>query len=116
MNDPKVTPDHPLQPVPEYKFSVLLAARGNPDYRQDPNRPPHGVYADTVVGRETAEEAHHLVARFISGFDLGSGNWVGGDLWEDDEHAGCFAYNGRFVSGEYGPLLHNNSLCTEKRA
>lgn len=92
---------------------LLLAARGNPDHRQDPGRPPYGVPVDSLVqiGADQAlVTASEAVRQFCDRHELGGGNWVGGDVWKDGEHMGRVAYNGRFFPGEMGPLVRDGEF------
>lgn len=61
-------------------MKVLLASVGNPDFRQDPDKPLYGCEKDKTVEVATFKEASEVCAKFISDNDLGSGNWSGGEI------------------------------------
>lgn len=78
------------------KYSVKLCNVGNPDYRQDSRRPlPETTCGWAKVG--TLEEAAKLCRLYISFYDLGGGNWNGGELTETQSGLviGRVMYNGR---------------------
>lgn len=79
---------------------VLLATRGNPDYGQDPARPPVGMPPDRFLTAVSLEEAKEIVAKYISDNDVGGGQWVGGDVWQGGRRLGGIAYNGRFFDAD----------------
>ena len=102
-------------------WQLLLAARGNPDYGQDPNRPPFGVPDEYLVQREV-QASPEAVARsfavqvraFCERYGLGDGNWVGGDIWKDGQHLGRISFNGRFFAGEQAPLVRDGEFAYGK--
>lgn len=78
------------------KFSVRLSNVGNPDFRQDSRRP----LPDTTCGLahvNTLKEAVELCLLYISFYDLGSGNWSGGEIVRNSNGLviGHVSYNGR---------------------
>lgn len=89
------------------KFAVRLQSRGNPDHGQDPERDVWGV-PDVEAHVEDLREARALCEAFIAYFDLGGGNWTGGQVVRvaDGLVLGKFSYNGRFwsVNGKEMPL------------
>jgi len=79
------------------RFTVKLSSVGNPDYGQDPFRSMPGVpYCWAHV--DSVEEAAKLVRHYIEFFDLGGGNWSGGEIVRqaDGLVVGNVSYNGRF--------------------
>lgn len=63
------------------KYQVQLSNVGNPDHRQDPSRP----LPETTCGWarvNTFQEAAALCQLYITFYDLGGGNWSGGDITE----------------------------------
>ena len=77
-------------------FTVKLQSRGNPDFRQDPYRSVYGV-PDVEAHVQTLKEARDLCRAYISYFDLGGGNWTGGQIVRvsDGLVIGHVSYNGR---------------------
>lgn len=77
------------------KFIVKLSNVGNPDYRQDCTKP----LPDTTCGLakvESLKEAVELCRLYIRFYDLGGGNWNGGQIVRDDGLViGRVSYNGR---------------------
>lgn len=87
-------------------YKVLLSACGNIDHNENPNDsivnkrnvPSKEVQAATLDGCKTA------VLEYIDYYDLGAGNWTGGQTYKNDEYIGRFSYNGRFwgADTDYG--------------
>jgi hypothetical protein len=75
-------------------FTVTLSSVGNPDYGQDPNRSLPGVKNARVAVR-SKQAASDLCKKFIEANQLGSGNWSGGDIFDDGNLVARVSYNGR---------------------
>ena len=75
---------------------VLLAARGNPDFSEDPSRTPWGMPPDRVVMVSGMDGARCAVRNFIDHNGVGGGQWVGGDVWQGGKRLGGIAYNGSY--------------------
>lgn len=89
-----------LKPTNKH-FIVVLKSRGNPDFRQDPNRSVPGVPTKRVKAK-TLQEASDLVRAYIQENDLGGGNWVGGQVLDGPEQVAQISYNGRaWKPGKY---------------
>ena len=84
---------------------VFLANRGNPDFRQDENKPVPYTESDYFAEVEDREGARDAVMAYITENELGGGNWIGGHYFEDGIMVGCFTYNARYV--DEGPLFNN---------
>ena len=82
-------------------MKVILSSVGNPDFRQDPNKPLFGCEPNKVVKVKTFKEASEVCVKFIIDNDLGSGNWSGGSIYN---HRGkiiaIVSYNGRVWKGD----------------
>lgn len=77
-------------------MKVKLASVGNPDFRQDPDKPLFGCEPNKMVKVKTFKEASEACVRFIEENDLGSGNWAGGEIYDDKgKLIGYVSYNGR---------------------
>lgn len=75
---------------------VRLAAVGNPDRGQDPDSPLFGVGNIDRHAVSSLREASRACSEYISANNLGSGNWDGGDVFDDDGRAVArVSYNGR---------------------
>lgn len=81
-------------------FRVLLATRGNPDYGQDPTQPPWGMAPDRFASVDSLEEAKRVVAQFLRSYDVGGGQWVGGDVWCSGRRLGRIAFNGNYFEAD----------------
>lgn len=83
-------------------YTVVLRSCGNIDHGQNPYEtmsPTRGYQANTI------EECQQAVRDYIEKWDLGGGNWVGGNVYNDsNEYVGNISYNGRFwdKDTEYG--------------
>ncbi len=76
------------------KLTVVLKSVGNPDFRQDPARPLPGVPRKTV-DVTSMREAAAACQNYITEYDLGGGNWAGGEIFENEEVVAIVSYNGR---------------------
>lgn len=74
-------------------YSVILSAHGNPDHYQSPYE---RVAPVSAAHCESIEECQAAVAAYIEKYDLGGGNWTGGDVYRYGEVVGRISYNGRF--------------------
>ena len=88
------------------KFTVKLSSVGNPDHRQDCTRSLPGV-PRALAHVDSLREASDLCRAFIAYFDLGGGNWNGGEIVRADGLViGKVSYNGRVWAGEWGKPGH----------
>ena len=77
------------------RYTVTLGAYGNIDHGENPYKALQGVFQGTKQA-ETIEELQQIVRTYIDDNDLGSGNWSGGDVFEDGKKIGRISYNGRW--------------------
>lgn len=81
-------------------MAVHLCNVGNPDYHQDPD----AKLPETAcgwAGVASLEEASKLCRKYIDGFDLGGGNWTGGEVRDKlGKVLGRIAYNGAIFPPE----------------
>ncbi len=105
-------------------FLVILSSLGNPDFRQDPDRPLPGVPVLKQKVRDFAA-ASQACLDYIAQHELGGGNWNGGDIFDEHgERIANVSYNG-FVwpPGEwtpevqplYKPLPDRTAIARERR-
>jgi len=81
-------------------MKVILSSIGNPDFRQDPNQPLFGCEPCKTLPVSSFKEARDLCVKFIGDNDLGSGNWNGGQILDENEKIIAFvSYNGRVWEG-----------------
>jgi hypothetical protein len=72
---------------------VTCTSVGNPDFRQDPDRPISPPFIKTVANYA---EASALCVAYITHHDLGGGNWSGGQVYNKEEMQVAYvSYNGR---------------------
>ena len=82
-------------------MKVNLASVGNPDFRQDPNNPLFGCEPNKFVSVKTFKEASEACVKFINENDLGSGNWYGGEIYDNKgKIIAHVSYNGRVWEGQ----------------
>ncbi len=81
---------------------VLLSNSGNPDFRQDPDRPLPGTRSGYWVEVPDIEAASKACRDYIVENDLGGGNWPHAEVRDvkTDEVLGHISYNGRFWEAE----------------
>jgi len=76
-------------------MKVILSSCGNPDYGQVASRSLPGVRRRTVA-ITTLAEAAAVCRAYIIEHQLGSGNWSGGDVIDDEAVVVAHvSYNGR---------------------
>jgi len=79
-------------------FELKTEVCGNPDYGQDPNKPPYGVRVKTIKAT-TFKELIDKVRSWQSDNDIGGGNWMNPALMRDGEIVGYMSYNCKIWSG-----------------
>lgn len=77
-------------------MKVLLSSVGNPDFGQNPNEQLWGAEPNRVVDINSFEEASAECTSFIHHNQLGSGNWTGGKVTDNNGNViATVSYNGR---------------------
>ena len=78
-------------------YIVNLITCGNIDCGQNPYEPMYGV-PSYMFKCQTIEDGIQEVRRYSELFDIGSGNWTGGQVYNDNDNLiGQIHYNGRFT-------------------
>lgn len=77
--------------IPE-AICVVLCAHGNPDHGQDPDKP---VCPPEILPVDSFAEASEKCLEFIEKNNLGSGNWVGGQVYRGGKQVAEVSFNGR---------------------
>lgn len=80
--------------APKGAYKVLLASVGNPDFGQDSRRSLPGVPRKTLRVASLAD-ASKACRAYIEHYDLGGGNWLGGEVKKDGAVIARISYNGR---------------------
>lgn len=78
----------------ETTFEVEIGSIINPDLPK--NEPGQIVIAPSKVKVKTLDKAKEIVEKFIFSNDLGGGNFVYGDVFENGKKIGHISYNGQF--------------------
>ena len=77
-------------------YSVTLTSAGNIDHGQNPYDQLYGVSQERVYAA-SIEECQQRVMEYIDEYNLGGGNWTGGDVYDDLGNViGHISYNGRY--------------------
>jgi len=71
---------------------VKLSSCGNPDYYQDQNE---AMSPGRQYGIKTLKQASEICKFYIIEFDLGGGNWTGGQVLLKGKQIAEVSYNGR---------------------
>ena len=80
---------------------VQLSSVGNPDFRQNPDTILWGCEENKAVEVSSFKEASQVCKDFIERNDLGSGNWAGGLILDNNGNAiAHVSYNGRVWEGK----------------
>lgn len=78
-------------------YSIKTEVCGNPDYGQNPNKPPYGVRVKTI--RAIAfSDLLKKVFQWQADNDIGGGNWMNPALMRDGAVIGFMSYNGKIWS------------------
>ena len=82
------------------KYKVLIANRGNPDYREDPEHPLFETPTDYWAEAIDIPGCSALCREYISQWYLGRGNWYGGDvvISATGKRIGVISYDGKYWS------------------
>lgn len=80
--------------APKGSYTVKLASVGNPDFRQDSSRSLPGVPRKTLRVASIAD-ASKACRAYIAHYDLGGGNWLGGEVKKGGKVIARISYNGR---------------------
>ena len=80
--------------APKGAYKVLLASVGNPDFGQDSRRSLPGVPRRTIRVASLAD-ASKACRAYIAHYELGGGNWLGGEVKQGNEVVAKISYNGR---------------------
>jgi len=76
----------------EKTMTVKLSSCGNPDHGQS----PHDSLSPTVSCEvATFKGARLICTKYIANWNLGGGNWAGGQIYEDGKQVARVSYNGR---------------------
>jgi len=79
---------------------VILASCGNPDFGQHPDMEMFGAEPNRTVPISNFKEASIECKSFIHHNQLGSGNWIGGQILDENKEAFAYvSYNGRVWEG-----------------
>lgn len=77
-------------------YAVELKSVGNIDHGENPNASVPGV-PDQMMVCTSIEDCQQCVMDYMEEYDLGAGNWVGGNVYEYlGKLIGYISYNGRF--------------------
>ena len=80
--------------APKGAYKVLLASVGNPDFGQDNRRALPGVPRSTRRVASLAD-ASKACRAYIGHYELGGGNWLGGEVKQGGTVIANISYNGR---------------------
>jgi len=73
-------------------MTVKLSSCGNPDHRQNPN---DSLSPEICASVATLEEASERCEAYIAEWNLGGGNWSGGQVYDGKKQIARISYNGR---------------------
>ncbi len=76
-------------------LTVKLSSCGNPDFQQNPNEPLYGCPTKVYAEVATLEGASLICLKYIAGWELGGGNWDGGQVYKGNKQIARVSYNGR---------------------
>ena len=84
-------------------MQITMSSCGNPDFDEDPAQ---ALSPTLIISVATFEEASAACRAYIEQYDLGGGNWSGGQLFEAGRQVARVSYNGR-VWEKDGCCLHD---------
>ena len=73
-------------------LQLTMSSRGNPDFRENPN---DALSATIIIEVANWQAASQACQAYIGQYDLGGGNWNGGQIFEQDRQIARVSYNGR---------------------
>ena len=82
-------------------LKMIIRPVGNPDFGQDPTKPPYGVPHTITITASTAKELADKAHAAQDEYDLGGGNWGEPQVYQDDKLLGYMSFNGRFWTGRH---------------
>lgn len=71
-------------------MKVKLSSAPNSDFDQTESPAP-----SQVVEVESLQEASRVCSQYIQDYQLGGGNWTGGQVIQDEQEVAYISYNGR---------------------
>jgi len=80
--------------APKGAYKVVLASVGNPDFGQDSRRSLPGVPRRTICVASLAD-ASKACRAYIAHYELGGGNWLGGEVQKAGTVIAKISFNGR---------------------
>ncbi len=79
----------------EQVMTVKLSSCGNPDLRQNPDESLFGCPEEISISVATLKGASELCLKYIANWELGGGNWSGGQVFFGKAQIASISYNGR---------------------
>lgn len=77
---------------------LTLSSIGNPDHGQNPFLPMFGCEDNSTITVSSYNEAAEICLSYIKRNELGSGNWSGGEVYDDEGNlVALIAYNGKII-------------------
>lgn len=73
-------------------MQLTMSSRGNPDFRENPK---DEMSPALTVEVNSWQEASAACEAYIAQYQLGGGNWTGGQICEDGRQIARVSYNGR---------------------
>jgi hypothetical protein len=73
-------------------YLIELKSCGNPDFGQDPDRE---MSPCMLIDFKTIEEAQNIQSDYLGEYDLGGGNWCGGNITHMGKIVARMSFNGR---------------------
>ena len=93
-------------------FEVELGAEPNPDFDRSSHEGTVNIKKHRVKVKSMSE-ARDKVVKFIMDNDLGSGNWVGGDIYQYGKKVGYISYNGRIWDNQGNSIAEKGAWFKE---
>ena len=78
----------------ETLYTIKTKVCGNPDFGQNPNKPPYGVRITTLKAKTFTELLKKVREWFVEN-DIGGGNWQQPALMCNGSLIGYMSYNGK---------------------
>lgn len=89
-------------------MKVKLSTCGNIDHNQDPTKPLFGIPVETKECG-SFEAASNICQEYIFQYEIGGGNWTGGQIYSDKgEQIARVSYNGRVWDMQGKEIAINN--------
>jgi len=100
-------------PKNEKMMTVKLSSCGNPDHGQNPT---DSLSPTVFCEVATFKGASLICTKYIANWNLGGGNWAGGQIHKDGKQVARVSYNGRIWDMNDEEIKRETTITPQQRA